>query len=129
MSLPRDLPEERVRARLIDYLINNLGYPQGLIAVEKELGNLPHLKNSNVQKRRLDVLVFSKNLLQPLLLIECKAEKATQAALNQVLGYNEVVKAPFVAIVGKTEALCAKADGTPIGGLMPYSELIEKVQS
>lgn len=80
--------------------------------------------------RRYDVLVYGKyrGELKPLLLIECKAAVVTQAALQQALGYNHEVGAPFVAVIGGNRALMVTQTGQPVGGLVPYQELLEKVQ-
>lgn len=117
-------PEEKVRQRLLNHLIENLNYPKQLITVEKELALLP--SSESAPKRRLDVLVYFKSGsdLLPLLIIECKAGKVTDRALQQALGYNHVVKAPFVAVVGSDQALTMKIDGTQMGGLLSYDELI-----
>lgn len=117
-------PEEKVRSRLLDYLTEKLNYPRELIAVEKELSLLPGC--ASAPKRRLDVLVYLKRAseLYPLLIIECKAGRATRAALEQVLGYNHTVQAPFVAVVGNNTALTAGKDGAILGGLLFYEELI-----
>ena len=113
-------PEEEVRAKLVEHLVKSLGYPRALIAIEKELLSLPHIHEG--PKRRLDLLVYAKNGT-PLLLVECKAEKIDEKTLEQALGYNYLVKAPFVAIVGKDKALTVKADGEIIGGLISYDTL------
>ena len=108
-------------------MVDQLQFPKGLISVEKELSTLPHLKNNlkgqkenlkedlkgQVQNqklplRRVDILVFGNNIhplysLYPLLMIECKKDKLTEAALQQVIGYNYYVQAYFVAVAGKEE--------------------------
>jgi hypothetical protein len=83
-------PEEIVRQNLIQKMIHTLGYPRGLIGVEKEL----------TPSRRVDIIVFIPGFhgLNPLLIIECKATKAKERAKMQVFDYNAVFKAPFVAI-------------------------------
>lgn len=68
------------------------GYPKSLISIEKKVGT-----------RRYDILVYAKQSLKPLLLIECKAEKLTESAFNQVLGYNESIGAPFFCLASATE--------------------------
>ena len=97
-------PEEIVRQKLLFGMINGLGYPINLIAVEKDLDSLEHLKNSkSFIGRRADIICFAKNIhpehmLCPLLMIECKAKYLNQKTVQQVLGYNHFVKAYFVAI-------------------------------
>lgn len=100
------LPEEKLRQNLLHLMVSRLEYPRSLIAVEKELSRLPHLQGQKLPVRRLDILVFAKNIhplyeLYPLLVIECKKDKLSQDALYQVLGYNYYIKAFFAAIAGK----------------------------
>jgi len=87
-----DLPEERVRQKLLRQMIESLGFPKSLIAIEQKIGS-----------RRADIICFAKNIksgftLYPLLMIECKAVLFNQKTIDQVLGYNHSVRAFFVAI-------------------------------
>ncbi|OGN61935.1 MAG: hypothetical protein A3F40_01435 [Chlamydiae bacterium RIFCSPHIGHO2_12_FULL_27_8] len=107
-----DKPEEVVRQKLILRMINILKYPKNLIFLEKDLFLLPHLKDQNIKniKRRADIIVFSKNIDQscffyPLLMIECKAVKLTECAIDQVIGYNYFVKSYFVAVANEDEII------------------------
>ena len=119
-------------------MIDKLYFPKGLIAVEKELFSLPHLKGQKLPLRRMDILVFGKNIhplysLYPLLIIECKKDKLTDAALQQVIGYNYYVKAPFVAVASKYEIKVSlqikKDDKSQILDFLPsYLELIEAIK-
>lgn len=105
-----DLPEEKVRQALIQQMTQQLGYPCGILALEKNLNQLPHLKtHSSLPKRRADLIVFAKDIhpehhLYPLLLIECKAVPMTTKTLRQLIGYNQFVGAPFIAAVNQTQA-------------------------
>lgn len=130
-------PEEIVRQSLLQMMTRQLGYPKELIAIEKELKELPNLTDRALElpKRRADVLCFAKGSspeapLSSLLLIECKESGLTQAAREQVIGYNHFVQAPFVGI--------ASQDGIEVGffdqklnvyrfisGLPSYSDLIK----
>ena len=85
-------PEEQVRQGLLRHLIDDLGFPAELLAVERGLN-----------ERRTDVVAYEtqgENLV-PLLLIECKAVRLSDAALHQVLGYNHHLGAKFVALVNQ----------------------------
>ncbi len=104
----RATPEEMVRQQWIKRMIHDLGYPRELIAVEKGLGELPFATHSEGLDRRLDILCYGKGTcpslpIFPLLLIECKREKLTEGAVNQVIGYNHHVKAHFIAAVSRDE--------------------------
>ena len=93
-------PEEVVRQKLLHYMIHELGYPKHLIAVEKQLSELPQLKDQKktLPLRRLDILCFDKKSLSPLLLIECKSIPIQEKMLAQLLGYNAFVRAPFICL-------------------------------
>src|SRR5690242_14822270 len=81
-------PEEGVRQRVLKKMIHALGFPKELIAVEKELKELPHLAGRSVPERRIDVLCYGKEIhpehsLYPLLLIECKREAIDEAEIGR----------------------------------------------
>jgi hypothetical protein len=131
------LPEEVVRQKLILQMTLNLGYPKGLIAVEKELESLPHLEGKKIPLRRADLLVFAKNLhplypLYPLLIVECKKDRLSDGALRQALGYNYYVKAYFVAVAGKDEVRLAfqnQSGKQQVLDFLPsYAALVEAVK-
>lgn len=82
-------PEEEIRRALIEKMVVELGFPKGLISIERAISS-----------RRYDVLVFSPEM-KPLLLIECKAAAAKEKALHQALGYNQSVNAPFICLCGR----------------------------
>lgn len=113
-------PEEQIRQTLLRHLVQQLDYPKSYISIEKALEG---------PNRRYDVLVYGncQGEIKPLLLIECKAEKVTQEAVQQALGYNHEVGAPFVAAVGGDRALMMTKDGKPMGGLVSYGALLEAV--
>jgi hypothetical protein len=130
-------PEEKVRQKLIRFMINQLNFPKGSLAVEKELSLLPHLKNrkSAPEKRRADIICFAKNihpkfLLYPLLLIECKAHFLTDATIEQALGYNHCVGSYFVCIANKEQIKTfwyTDNKYRSIGFLPEYNQLIYSV--
>jgi hypothetical protein len=101
------LPEEKIRQSLIQEMTQRLGYPLGNLALEKNLDQLPHLKGIRpLPRRRADLIVFAKDLhpnhsLYPLLLVECKAVSLTNKVLRQIVGYNQFVKAFFIAVVNQ----------------------------
>lgn len=128
------LPEEQVRQRLLRYMIDELGYPASLVTVEQPLRSLPHLSvpdSRRVPDRRADILCFAKtggNLLSPLLLIECKAVKFSSSVINQVVGYNHFVKAPFITLANQEEIRTgwydkAKGEYSFVDYIPPYNAL------
>jgi hypothetical protein len=100
--------EEKVRQDLIKKMIGSLGFPKSLIAVEKELDQLPHLKGKigSAEKRRIDLLCFGKEIhphypLYPLLMVECKAHAQLSEATRQIIGYNYHVNAYFLCVANE----------------------------
>jgi hypothetical protein len=94
-------PEEWVRQHFAHFLVNQLGVPQGLMALEKKIV-------MNGLNRRFDIVVYSKSAL-PLLIVECKASSVeiSQEIFNQAARYNSVLKAPFLLITnGKIHHAC-----------------------
>ncbi|MDO4771236.1 type I restriction enzyme HsdR N-terminal domain-containing protein [Porphyromonas sp.] len=85
-------PEEGVRQFFVRYLIEQLGYPAGLMANEFSI------KVGKLEKR-CDTVVFDKRL-QPVMVIEYKAPhiKLTQAVIDQVFRYNSVLRVPYIVI-------------------------------
>lgn len=85
-------PEEWVRQNFLHYLADYKGFPPALMAVEKkvEINGLP---------QRFDLLVYDRTGL-PLLLAEFKAPEVAidQQVFNQVIRYNNFLKAPFVLV-------------------------------
>jgi sulfur carrier protein ThiS len=117
-------PEEIVRQLWIKKMVQELGFPKELIAVEKELKALPHLASAPVPDRRIDVLCFTNTeSLVPLLLMECKAEQILPKAIEQVMGYNLYVQAPFVAIANDRE-ICFRYNQCILNRLPSYTELL-----
>ena len=94
-------PEEEVRQVFLHFLINEKGYPPGLIAVESSHTYLD-------QKLRTDILVFGRDG-QPKLIVECKAPSIVlnQKVLNQVAKYNIGFKVDYLIITnGESHFVC-----------------------
>lgn len=84
--------EEWVRQQLLHYMVNELGFPAGLIKVES-------LVEVNGLKQRTDAVVYNQ-LMKPVLLIECKRPTVTlsQATFDQAARYNTTLKIPCLLI-------------------------------
>lgn len=98
--------EEWVRQNFVAYLIKTLGYPETLIALEKEI-------SLNGLKKRFDILVYNREH-QPWLLVECKAPTVvlTENVLQQALRYNLSVPVGFIVITNGTNTTAwEKKDG------------------
>ncbi len=94
-------PEELVRQKFAEYLINELGYPKSHISTEKSINTF-----STDLKKRYDILVYGKNF-QPDILIECKSfkEELKQSALEQIISYNYLIKARIIVITNGIKTL------------------------
>jgi hypothetical protein len=91
----RDLvftPEEWVRQSMIYFLVEKLGYPLGLISVEKSL-------KVNGLPKRWDIVVYAQTA-EIYFLIEVKAPNIAlqQPQLEQLLRYQSVLKAPYLCL-------------------------------
>lgn len=96
-------PEEHVRQYLLGYLVNKLGYPVTLIAVEKKLlyGGIA---------KRFDIVVYNRQHT-PWMLVECKAPEVTitNAALLQLLQYNKTMQCAYWVLTNGHQNFCADA--------------------
>lgn len=97
-------PEEWVRNNWVAHLIQ-LGFPQELITIEKQLRSIEYLQNMGLQipNRRIDILCFykKKSVLKPLLVIECKQGKLQAAHKRQLIGYNHYIGSAFMALANE----------------------------
>ena len=94
-------PEEWVRQHFVQYLVQDLGTPPALVAIE---GGFTYQGMS----RRADVVVHDRRG-QPLLLVECKAPsvEVQQATFDQVARYNKVVQARYLVVTnGRVHYAC-----------------------
>ena len=113
----KSFPEELIRQKLLHEMVDQLGFPKGLLAVEKAIKQLPHLSDSEragAPDRRVDILCFAKenkqkkekltiDSLLPLLTIECKSVKLSAHVIEQVLGYNHYIRSRFIAVANGDE--------------------------
>ncbi|MES2274215.1 MAG: type I restriction enzyme HsdR N-terminal domain-containing protein [Chlamydiota bacterium] len=125
-------PEEKVRQRLLHRMISEWGFPKSLIGVEKDLASLPSRKNLGDPNRRIDLICYAplKEGTLPLLLVECKAVEINEAAERQLLGYNALVGAFFIALANETEIKTIWVEQGRVCTapfLPPYSQLIQSL--
>lgn len=85
-------PEEWVRQQLLHRIVEQLNYPASLIAVEAAI-------TVGDAKKRCDAVVYDRTM-QPLMLIECKAETVplTQKTLDQAVIYNRRLNVPYLLL-------------------------------
>lgn len=89
-----DLPEERVRLALVEYLTGELGFSPSRISCES-----PVKLQADKTRSRTDLIYYNQDF-KPELLIECKAPsvKLTEKAAIQIARYNEKVNARYLLI-------------------------------
>jgi hypothetical protein len=121
-------PEEKVRQALIEKMVRELQFPKGLLAVERAIFDLPQARRAVDSGRRIDLLSFACHVhpeheVFPLLLIECKQGR-TRAAKEQVIGYNDEVGAPFVAVAG-SDGIETLIEAEWTFGLPPFPALVK----
>ena len=97
-------PEEWVRQHVVHYLTDHLGYPRGLLALERGL-------RYNQRRKRTDLLALNQQG-QPLLLVECKAPTVaiTAETARQATTYNQTIGAPLLLLTNGLVHYCWRVD-------------------
>jgi predicted type IV restriction endonuclease len=110
-------PEEWVRQNILQYLVQTCNYPSSLIAVEKtiQLGELD---------KRFDIVVYKND--KPWMIIECKEARVEigEKTLQQILQYQQVLKAEYLIITNGHQTLGAKIDSGKLHPLQNFPEYI-----
>ncbi|WP_445665446.1 type I restriction enzyme HsdR N-terminal domain-containing protein [Fodinibius sp. AD559] len=113
----KNLPEERVRLRIMEALIK-AGWSKHRISTEESIGKLGDTS------MRTDLICYSQQF-EPKLLVECKAEYISISAktAEQVAQYNQKVGAPYLLMtngisdfwyaIDKTSGKVKKLNGHP----------------
>ena len=114
-------PEEEVRQKALYLLVEHLGVPAGLLAVEYSI-------KVNGLDKRCDAVVFGTEG-NPLMILECKAAtvKLTQDTLEQAVRYHSALKPKFLMLYNGADCYCFKSEnGTliPLNHLPTYSEML-----
>jgi len=119
-------PEEWVRQHLINYLVIEKKFPNGLLAVEYPL-------IINKVKHRADVVAFNSKG-KPILVVECKAPEVNinNDVILQISRYNILLKAPFLIVSNGIVHFCVKVDfknsSTQPLSIIPYYAEISSVE-
>ena len=97
-------PEEWVRQHVIHFLIQALGYPAGVLAVEREL-------ELNGLRKRTDLVVYNRSG-HAVLLVECKAPevKLGQAVADQAARYNMQLQVNYLWLTNGTQHYICRLD-------------------
>lgn len=98
-------PEEYVRQSFIHYMISALGVPVTHISVEQSF------LFDNGKPQRADIVVYD-SVLQPYILIECKASsvKITSEIFTQATRYNAYIKARYIVITNGLNHYCLSTE-------------------
>jgi hypothetical protein len=93
-------PEEWVRQHVVHYLIEHLGYPRGLLSLERG-------HTYNQRRKRTDLHALGPDG-QPLLLVECKAATVplTADVAMQIATYNQTIGAPLLLATNGVQHCC-----------------------
>ena len=111
-------PEEWVRQQLLHHMVEQLAYPSSLIGVEVTI-------TVGEVKKRCDAVVYNQDL-QPLMLIECKAETVpiTQKTLDQALTYNRKLNVPYLILYNGPQTVFVHVPSQSASSSIPhYSSL------
>ena len=110
-------PEEWVRQHLVQYLISDLGYPRGLIAIEKGI-------DLHGKRFRADVIVHDRTG-RAVLMAECKEPDVSisQQTFDQIAAYNRVVQARCLLVTNGLVHHCYVAGRGFIDQVPRYDEL------
>ncbi len=105
-----NLPEERVRLALIDYLTLEAGQSSSRISFESPV-KLVGDKSSS----RTDIICYGSDF-EPLLLVECKAPeiKLDEKAAVQIARYNQKVGAPYLLVSNGVLDFWFKVEGEEV---------------
>ncbi|MGI6232907.1 MAG: type I restriction enzyme HsdR N-terminal domain-containing protein [Prevotella sp.] len=97
-------PEEWVRQHFVHYLIDQLGYPAGLMA------NEVHLQIGE-KTLRADTVVYTRQM-KPQVIVEYKAPhiKITQKVFDQISAYNLLLHVDYLMVSNGLEHYCCKMD-------------------
>ena len=95
-------PEEWVRQHFVHFLIEQKGYPKGLLANEVEL-------RVGDKKLRCDSLLYNK-ALQPQMIIEYKAPhiEITQRVFDQITVYNFLLHVDYLIVSNGLQHYCCR---------------------
>ena len=114
-------PEEEVRQKALYILVEHLGFPAGLLAVEYSV-------KVNGLDKRCDAVAFD-NDGTPMMIVECKAAsvKLTQSTLEQVVRYHSALHPKYLMLYNGVDCYCFKSDNgvlKPLDHLPLYQEML-----
>jgi hypothetical protein len=97
-------PEEWVRQHFTHYLVEQKGYPRGLMANEMEL-------RLGEKRLRCDTLLYNRSL-QPQMIIEYKAPtiQLQQRVFDQITAYNMLLHVDYLVVSNGLQHYCCRMD-------------------
>lgn len=97
-------PEEWVRQHFTHYLVEQKGYPRGLMANEMEL-------RLGEKRLRCDTLLYNRSL-QPQMIIEYKAPtiQLQQRVFDQISAYNMLLHVDYLVVSNGLQHYCCRMD-------------------
>ena len=97
-------PEEWVRQHFTHFLVEQKGYPRGLMVNEMEL----HLGE---KKLRCDTILYNRSM-QPQMIMEYKAPhiRLQQRVFDQISAYNLLLHVDYLVISNGIDHYCCKMD-------------------
>ena len=97
-------PEEWVRQHFTHYLVEQKGYPRGLMANEMEL-------RLGEKRLRCDTLLYNREL-QPQMIIEYKAPtiQLQQRVFDQITAYNMLLHVDYLVVSNGLQHYCCRMD-------------------
>jgi type I site-specific restriction endonuclease len=113
-------PEEWVRQQLLHHMTEQADYPASRLAVEKAI-------TVGEAKKRCDVVVYDQ-ALQPLMIIECKADTVplTQKTLDQAITYNRKLNVPYLLLYNGVQTILVNGTNNHTSGLPRYADILRR---
>ena len=123
-------PEEWIRQQLLHRLVEQLAYPASLIAVEVPLEKISCISSQLHTRKRCDAVVYNRQM-QPLMLIECKADTVplTQRTLDQAVTYNRRLGVPYLLLHNGLQSIVVYLNNTTTEGTLTFRSQIPDYNS
>ena len=113
----KNRPEERVRLRIIDYLLHG-GWSKHRISTEEAIP-----ATNQATKLRTDLICYTRQIV-PFLLVECKAEQVALSAktADQIARYNQNVQAPYLLMSNGVQDIWHQITDGKVSGIKTIPE-------
>jgi len=113
-------PEEWVRQNFIRYLVEEGGYPPGLMGVEVAF-------TMNRMKKRADILIHNREG-RPVMIVECKSYDIPldEKVFDQIVTYNLKLRVPYLVVTNGMINYACRID--PDGSSWEYLMMIPQYE-